>query len=210
MTLKDTILFEDNHLLVVDKSAGVASLPNEGMDDIVTLMKEYIKKRDEKKGNVFLHPAHRLDKDVSGILVIAKTSKALSRLNEQIREKLWKKIYTAKLTCKLPKKEGTLTHYLCKRKFHSDVYLEKVPFAKECILHYRLIKDCIYQIELLTGRYHQIRAQLSFMKCAIVGDKKYGAEGSFSTRLHLHHSSLTFYHPCTKEKIQLDSKPFFL
>ena len=210
MRVEDIILLEDSHLLVVDKPAGLSCLPNEGMEDMLTIIKEYIKQRDEKKGNVFLQPVHRLDKDVSGILVFAKTSKALSRLNEQIREKQWKKTYFAKLSGKLPNQEGTLTHYLCKRKFHADVYLEKRAFAKEATLHYKLIKDNIYQIELITGRYHQIRAQLSFMKCPIVGDKKYGSANVKSNRLHLHHAHLIFYHPVTKEEITLDSKPIFL
>ncbi len=209
MLLNELILYEDNHILVVNKPANLASLPNEGMNDIVTEMKEFLKMRDGKKGNVFLHPVHRLDRAVSGILVMAKTSKALSRLNEQIREKSWKKVYIANLSKNLPQESGKLIHHLCKREFFSDVYTSKKPFSKEAILYYRHLRDHFYEIELETGRYHQIRAQLGFMKCPIVGDQKYGGGKHPSGNIQLHHAKLTFYHPVTKSEVVIDSKPVF-
>ena len=95
MDLKNCILYEDNHLLIVNKPSGIAVLPNDGMEDMTTIMKDTIKRRDKKPGKVFLHPVHRIDRWVSGIVVFAKTSKALSRINNDIREKLWKKKYIA-------------------------------------------------------------------------------------------------------------------
>lgn len=209
MNVEDIILYEDNHLLIIDKPAGFSSLPNQGDEDILTLMKELLKARDNKK-NVFLHPVHRLDKQVSGILVMAKTSKALSRLNEQIREKKWKKIYIAKLSNKLPSIDGELVHFITKRKFYADVYSIKKPYSKEAVLHYRHIKDTLYEIELKTGRYHQIRAQMGFMKCPIIGDHKYGAKKRKSKHIYLHHAKLTFHHPVQKQNLLIDSKPMFL
>lgn len=210
MNIADIILYEDNHLLVVNKPAGLASLPNDGMADIVTEVKAFLKERDEKKGNVFLQPVHRLDKSVSGILVMAKTSKALSRLNEQIREKRWKKIYIAELTKELPDEEGELNHFLCKRQFYADVYTTKKLFSKEAKLSYKHLHDRCYEIELFTGRYHQIRAQMGFVKCPIVGDEKYGAKKRKSKQLHLHHARLSFYHPVSKDQLIIDSNPIFL
>jgi 23S rRNA pseudouridine1911/1915/1917 synthase len=209
VNIKKLILFEDNHLFVVNKPTGLSSLPNEGMEDIVTICKDYIKQRDDKKGNVFLHPAHRLDKGVSGILVMAKTSKALSRLNEQIRDKTWEKIYICELERPLPEESGELIHYLCKRKYYTDVYSTQQKDSKEAILEYKDLGEGFYEIKLKTGRYHQIRAQTAFMKSPIVGDKKYKAKTK-RDRIHLHHYKLTFFHPVSKEKIILENFPSFM
>lgn len=175
MNLKECLLFEDNHLLILNKPSGLSVLPNEGMLDLLTISKDFLKQRDQKEGGVFLHPVHRIDRWVSGIVVFAKTSKALSRLNEQIREKLWKKVYIAELVKKLPTDKGTLTHYIRKRQFLAEVFDKKVPHSKQALLKFSHICDHFYHIELDTGRYHQIRGQMSFMKCPIVGDQKYGA-----------------------------------
>jgi len=133
----------------------------------------------------------------------------LSRLNEQIRQKCWKKLYIAKLSKHLPQKSGKLVHHLCKREFFAEVYHRKRPFSKEAILYYRHLKDYFYEIELETGRYHQIRAQLAFMMCPIDGDEKYGGSKHPSGIIQLHHAKLTFYHPVTKNEIVIDSKPAF-
>lgn len=210
MSTKDMILYEDNHLFIIDKPAGISSLPNEGMDDILTDMKEYIKMRDKKEGNVYLMPVHRLDKHVSGILVMAKTSKALSRLNKSIREMEFKKTYICELTHLLPYDDGELVHHLVKRQFFSDVYNKPKVFSKEAILHYHRLHGNFYEIELVTGRYHQIRAQVSFMGCPIVGDHKYGAPNRRTKTMHLHHARLSFPHPISKEILKIDSKPIFL
>lgn len=208
MNVKQSILFEDNHLLVINKPAGLSSLPNEGMEDVLTICKAYIKKRDEKKGNVFLHPVHRLDRKVSGALVMAKSQKALSRLNEQIREKLWDKEYICELENILPESSGVLEHFLCKRKFFADVYSTEKAGAKKAILSYVHLKDRFYLVSLQTGRYHQIRAQMSFMKCPIVGDKKYGSKTKRS-QIHLHHHKVIFPHPVTKESLEICCDPPF-
>lgn len=210
MNVKDRILYEDNHLLVIDKPAGFTSLPNEGMEDVVTFVKDFIKKRDKKPGNVFLTPVHRLDKQVSGILVMAKTSKAVSRMNEQMRDMKFKKTYIAQLLNLLPQEEGELKHHLVKRQFFADVYSSPRAFSKEAILHYKHLHDNFYEIELTTGRYHQIRAQMGFVKCPVVGDQKYGAPKKKSKALRLHHARLIFPHPITKEPLEIDSKPLFL
>jgi 23S rRNA pseudouridine1911/1915/1917 synthase len=210
MNLKECLLFEDNHLFILNKPSGVSVLPNEGMLDLLTISKDFLKKRDQKEGGVFLHPVHRIDRWVSGIVVFAKTSKALSRLNEQIREKLWKKIYIAELVKKLPTDKGILTHYIRKRQFLAEVFDKKVPHSKQALLKFSHICDHFYHIELDTGRYHQIRGQMSFMKCPIVGDQKYGAPKRESKAIHLHHTTLSFPHPITKNLLVIDSKPLFI
>lgn len=210
MNVENLILFEDNHLFIINKPAGYASLPNDGVDDIISEAKAFIKARDKKAGNVFLAPVHRLDKQVSGILVCAKTSKALSRLNEQIRNKEWEKIYVAEVVKPLEKDCGKLVHYLCKRQFYADCYSSERPFSKKAILTYKKIKEGFYEICLETGRYHQIRAQLSFMNSPIVGDQKYNAPKRKSRKIHLHHARLTFKHPVTKKSLLIDSKPEFM
>ena len=141
---------------------------------------------------------------------MAKTSKALSRLNKQIREMEFKKFYIAELTNLLPDDEGELVHHLVKRQFYSDVYERPRVFSKEAILHYYRIRDHFYEVELTTGRYHQIRAQMGFMGCPIVGDHKYGAPNKRTKTLHLHHTKLVLSHPVTKEELVIDSKPIFL
>ncbi len=210
MHLKERILFEDNHLIIVNKPAGISVLPNEGMEDMLTLMKAFIKERDKKPGDVFLHPVHRIDRWVSGIVVFAKTSKALSRLNEQIRENLWKKVYIAELIRKLPQTKGELIHHLCKREYIAEVYSQPRPYSKEAILSFSHIRDNFYEVQLKTGRYHQIRAQMSFMKCPIVGDQKYGAPKTDSKEIHLHHTKLSLIHPVTGKALTLDILPAFM
>ena len=210
MDFEKAVLFEDNHLLIINKPSGYASLPNEGSDDIVWEAKKYLREKYQKKGNIFVHPIHRLDKIVSGILVMAKTSKALSRLNEQLRNKMWQKEYTAQLDSPLPDNKGTLVHYLCKRKYFSSVHTTEHEFTKKAILHYEHMHDRYYKIRLETGRYHQIRAQMGFMKSPICGDKKYGSTGKRNHAIDLHHSKLVMFHPISKEKIKIDSPPGFI
>ena len=210
MNIEDNILYEDNHLFIFNKPAGLSSLPNEGMEDVVTLLKAFIKERDKKPGNVFLTPVHRLDKQVSGILVLSKTSKAVSRINEQIRAMEFHKTYVAELTNALPEERGELRHHLVKRQFYAEVYSSPRKFSKEAILRYRLLQGLFYEIELETGRYHQIRAQIGFMKCPIVGDQKYGAPKKKSKAIRLHHTRLRFFHPISKEEVLVDSKAPFL
>ena len=210
MDLKNCILYEDNHLLIVNKPSGIAVLPNDGMEDMTTIMKDTIKRRDKKPGKVFLHPVHRIDRWVSGIVVFAKTSKALSRINNDIREKLWKKKYIAELIRPLAQEQGELCHYLCKRQYIAEVYLEPRPYSKEAILHFSHLRGNFYEVELKTGRYHQIRAQMAFMNSPITGDQKYGAPKAANAHIHLHHANLVLIHPITKEQVIIDSKPPFM
>ncbi len=201
------ILCEDNHLLAVNKPAGLLTQPNQtdalSLED---LAKEYIKKKYHKKGNVFLHPIHRLDKPVSGIVLFARTSKALSRLNSQMRAHKIQKTYAAKVEGHFKKKSGELRHQLSHGSHRANV--KKTTTSKEAILSYTVKKEYAHAtlllVQLHTGRYHQIRAQLSHVGHPILGDTKYGATQKFS-RLALHHTQLIFYHPVTNEILTLES-----
>lgn len=206
MTMTPEILYEDNHLFVVSKPAGILTQPSgtdqENMEDIC---KAWIKKAANKPGNVFLGAVHRIDKPVSGIVMFAKTSKALSRMNESMRKGKFLKIYCAIIEGSLEEDEGTLEHYLYHDEFRSVVVSKNSPDAKFCILHYRCLKKTaqfsLLEIELETGRYHQIRAQLSASGHPIVGDVKYGSRSPFAgNNIALHHYEQHFPHP-TKDEI---------
>lgn len=208
MKLYDSeILFEDNHLLIVNKPPGLLTLSTEEVkDSVVERGKAYIKETYEKKGNVFLHQAHRIDRAASGIVVLAKTSKALSRLNEQIREGNWEKEYLVR-TEKLPaKKQGELRNYLRKERYHAVLVDKEDPYAKYAHLTYQVEDDGVIRVRLLTGRYHQIRAQFAHIGCPICGDKKYGAKKKGRREgIDLHHTRLAFIHPVTKESLIIDA-----
>ncbi len=207
--LDSEILFEDQHLLIIDKPPGLLTLPSEGVtDSALERGKAYIKEKYQKPGNVFLHQVHRLDRSASGILVMAKTSKALSRLNEQIREGLWEKTYLAR-TERLPKQpQGELIHFLKKGDYRTEVVPEGTPLAKEARLTYKVREDGLLEIVLDTGRYHQIRAQLAAIGCPIRGDQKYGATTKGpSVGIDLHHWKLKFVHPVRKEIMYINTKP---
>ena len=201
------ILYEDNHLLAVNKPPGLLTQPNQTDEqNLEDLAKEYIKKKYHKKGNVFLHPIHRLDKPVSGIVLFARTSKALSRLNSQMRARKIQKTYAAKVEGHFEKKTGELRHQLSHGSHRATV--KKTITSKEAILSYTVKKEyphsTLLLIQLHTGRYHQIRAQLSHVGHPILGDTKYGATQKFS-RLALHHTQLIFYHPVTNEMLTINS-----
>lgn len=211
MTLQSPvpILYEDNHLLIVDKPAGLLTQPTpENPDSLETRLKVWLKEKYQKPGNVFLGVVHRLDKPVGGIVVFAKTSKALSRLNESMRAGDFHKTYTATIEGSFPKKEGTLEHYLT----HDDhkAYVEKIgaPGAKLARLHYSVVSQkgafSIIQVKLETGRYHQIRAQCAAMGAPIVGDAKYGSRTVQPDGLiALRHTQLEFPHPITGAIVQI-------
>lgn len=208
MKLSDKeILFEDNHLLIVNKPSGLLTLPTiEVSDSVVERGKVYIKDKYQKPGNVYLHQAHRLDKAASGIVVLAKTSKALSRLNEQIRQGDWKKTYLIR-TEKLPsEKSGEFKDYIRKERFHGVIVDEKDPYGKFAHLKYQVQEDGSILVDLLTGRYHQIRIQFSHRGFPICGDKRYGAKKKGRREgIDLHHMHLRFHHPVTKELLNIDS-----
>ena len=197
------ILYEDNHLLIVNKRAGELVQPDPSGDPALEdQIKAFIRQRDAKPGRVFLGVVHRIDRPVSGAVIFAKTSKALARLNEMIKNREIAKYYWA-ITEKRPQEpEGALKHYLVRdgKMNKSKVYDKEVSGSKEARLNYRLLADSdrysLVEVELLTGRHHQIRAQLSKIGCPIRGDLKYGAarsnrDGSIS----LHSRRVEFLHP---------------
>ena len=204
----EDILYEDNHLMVVNKHAGdlVQSDPS-GTPAMEDWIKEFIKRRDKKQGNVFLGVVHR---PVSGAIVFAKTSKALSRLNEAVKKREFGKIYWA-ITEKAPAPEsGTLIHHIVRnsKTNKSKAFANPTKESKEARLNYSLRAASknysLVEIELLTGRHHQIRCQLSTIGCRIKGDLKYGAarsnpDGSIS----LHSRQLNFMHPVKQEMISV-------
>lgn len=200
----DNVVYSDNHLLVVEKPAEMATQP-----DLTELAKAWVKKKYNKPGNVYLHPVHRLDKAVSGLVLFARTSKALSRLQEMMRERKIIKIYHALVEGELPENQGKLVHHLIHGSFRAEVSKD----GKESTLEYRVLKHekgvSLLEINLITGRYHQIRAQLSAIGCPVLGDEKYGSKRSWSKGIALHHSELRFEHPVTKESLVLKSKPNF-
>ena len=207
------ILYEDNHLIIVNKKCGeLVQGDNTGDKTLMDKIKDFIKVRDNKPGNVYLGLVHRLDRVTSGAIVYAKTSKALGRMNEKFKERNVKKIYWALTTPLTPDKKmaDTLTHYLRKNQKNNTVTVFAKPTegAKKAVLHYNLIKTLdnywLFEVELETGRSHQIRAQMSKIGAVIKGDLKYGANRSNKDGgIHLHARFLEFEHPVTKETISI-------
>lgn len=215
MIYPSQILFEDNHLIVVNKRAGqLVQGDKTGDAPLSESIKKYLKEKYNKPGEVFLGVVHRLDRPTSGVVVFAKTSKALTRLNKQFAEKTTQKIYWA-LVAQIPEKtSGKLVHYLKRFQANntSKAYLKEVPRSKKAILHYRLLKSLdryhLLEIELETGRHHQIRVQLSALGCPIKGDLKYGAPRSNTDgSISLHARLLSLEHPVSKERLTFTAPP---
>ncbi len=207
--MQPEILFEDNHLLVVVKPQGIAVQKNDAAsnDDFQSILKDYLKKKYNKPGNVFLGIVHRLDQPVGGVMVFAKTSKAASRLSEQIRQNVWKKCYLA-IVDGIPKqKKAVLEDYLVKNEATNEVFVSKKenPKAKFARLSYETLnsKDgrSLLKITLETGRAHQIRVQLSSRGLPIVNDHKYNKNAKIGSNIALWAYSLEIEHPVTKEKL---------
>ena len=207
----DDILYEDNHLLVVNKRCGDLVQPDpSGESALEDQIKAFIRQRDAKPGEVFLGVVHRIDRPVSGAVLFAKTSKALVRLNEMIREGRIRKIYWA-LTEQTPDPvEGRLVHYLLRdgRTNRSRVYDSPRPETKRAELCYRTVgastRYTLVEVELLTGRHHQIRAQLAKIGCPIRGDLKYGAKRSLpGGGISLHSRTVAFEHPVRREPVEV-------
>lgn len=207
------VLYEDNHLIIVYKESGeIVQGDKTGDTPLSESVKEYIKEKYHKPGNVFLGVAHRLDRPVSGLVVFAKTSKALSRLCNMFRDGEVHKTYWA-ITKNTPSvEEATLTHWIVRneKQNKSYAYDHEVKNSKKAILHYRLIgrsdNYSLLEVNLMTGRHHQIRCQLAKMGCPIKGDLKYGAQrsnpdGSISLLSH----KVEFVHPVSKENISIVS-----
>lgn len=197
------VIYEDNHLLVVNKPAGILTQPS-GTDQpsLEGQAKAWLKEKYQKQGNVFLEAVHRIDKPVSGIVLFAKTSKALSRLNVVIREKRTSKYYTALVEGIVTEEFAALEHYLVHDDHKAYVTTPKDPQGKMARLHYKVLKrhatTTLLEIKLETGRYHQIRAQLAAIGHPIVGDAKYGSTTKQpSGNIALHHTRLEIPHPIT-------------
>ncbi|WP_449304279.1 RluA family pseudouridine synthase [Prevotella pallens] len=203
------VLYEDNHIIIVYKQSGeIVQGDKTGDKPLSETIKEWIKQKYAKPGNVFLGVVHRLDRPVSGIVVFAKTSKALSRLNNMFRNGEVRKTYWAIVQTAPNMPEATLTNWLVRneKQNKSYVYNNEMPNAKQAILKYKTIGQTehytLLEVNLLTGRHHQIRCQLAAMGCPIKGDLKYGArrsnpDGSISLLSH----KVEFIHPVSKQKI---------
>jgi 23S rRNA pseudouridine1911/1915/1917 synthase len=202
------ILYEDNHIIALVKPPGVATmgLPS-GKETLLTRTKAYLKEKYAKPGEVYLGVVSRLDVPVSGVVLFARTSKAAARLNEQFREHTVEKIYAAMVEGIITPPEAECVDRLCEDKRHRKVFRTQSGEGKESRLRYRtlrLINQCsLIEIQLETGRKHQIRLQLSVRGFPIRGDIKYGANISFPGGIALHAWKLTFSHPITKERIEL-------
>lgn len=205
------VLFEDNHILVVNKRAGdIVQGDKTGDKPLSDVVKEYIKDKYNKPGNVYLGVVHRLDRPTTGIVVFARTSKALTRLNNMFANKEVAKTYWAVVKQKPQKTEDTLINWLKKnpKNNKSTAYPNEIKDSKKAILHYKLIKSLdnyhLLEINLETGRHHQIRCQLSKIGCTIKGDLKYGAQRSNKDgSIHLHSRQIRFINPVSKETIDL-------
>ena len=209
------VIYEDNHIIVVEKKPNIPSQADKTEDlDMLSIVKSYIKEKYQKPGNVYLGLVHRLDRPVGGIMIFAKTSKAASRLSNEVREKTFKKKYLAVVDGKLDEKEGILEDYLYKdeRNNISKVVKKEKKNSKYAKLEYKVlkynkIKDLsLLEINLHTGRHHQIRVQLSNMGHSIFGDQKYGKRGR-GKQIALWAYKLTIIHPTTKEEMTFKDLP---
>jgi 23S rRNA pseudouridine1911/1915/1917 synthase len=209
-----SVIYEDNHLLIVNKSAGVLVQGDAtGDTPLVELCKDYIKRKYSKPGAVFLGVVHRIDRPVSGIVVLARTSKALERMNELFRDRQTKKTYWAVVRAKPPKDEETLVHWLIKdeRKNKTTAYAQEHPDTLRSELTYKIIGQeyghWLLEVNPVTGRPHQIRVQLASIGCPIKGDLKYGyAEPNADESICLHSRRLRFTHPVRKEAVEFEAK----
>ena len=205
------ILHEDNHVIIVNKRSGDISQGDKtGDKPLSDVVKEYIKEKYNKAGNVYLGVVHRLDRPTSGIIIFARTSKALERLNKMLRDKKINKTYWAIVKGKPKKEKDTLINFLKKnpKNNKTSVFNKEIKDSKKAILHYTLIKKLdnysLLEIDLETGRHHQIRAQLSSIGSPIKGDLKYGFNRSNKDgSIHLHARKIEFIHPVSKENISI-------
>ncbi len=202
------VVFFDNHLLVVDKPAGLATQPSiEGADSLEEQAKQWIKEKFCKPDAVFLHAVHRLDKPVSGLVLFARTSKALSRLNASMRAHQFKKTYVAIVEGIVSLDQGSLHHYLIHGEYKALIATATDPGAKLCELDFKVLERFAehtrIEIDLKTGRYHQIRAQLSAIGHPIIADMKYGARPRSSSQgqIALHQGRMSFPHPISQQEV---------
>lgn len=207
--MKFQILYEDNHILVIEKKPGVLSQGDKSGDpNLVDLIKEYIKVKYNKPGDVYLGLVHRLDRPVGGVMVFAKTSKAMMRLHDQIKARNTTKLYLAVSDKRPQQKEAELTHFLLKNNEQNitSVHKTEVQGSKIAILKYKLLGESdgrfLFEIKLITGRSHQIRVQMAHIGCPLLGDVKYGnplEKPAYVLALYAY--SLTFSHPTLRESM---------
>tara|TARA_B100000767_G_scaffold13979_1_gene13431 strand:- start:815 stop:1474 length:660 start_codon:yes stop_codon:yes gene_type:complete len=203
------VLYEDNHIIAINKKSGdIVQGDKTGDEPLSNFVKAYIKKKYNKPGEVFLGTIHRLDRPTSGVVLYARTSKALTRMNEQFREKQVQKTYWAVVENAPAKTSGTLENYLLKNQKQNKSYITKGSDGKHAILDFKILKelDNFFHLEIKpkTGRHHQIRVQLANIGCIIKGDLKYGAKRSNKdASIHLLAQKLEFIHPVKKESITI-------
>ncbi len=209
-----TILFEDNHIIVVFKPQNIASCPDEsGDENLLDIVKAYVKEKYEKPGNVYVGLVHRLDRPTGGVMVFAKTSKAAGRLGEQMKSGDFDKRYLTVLNGTPSPLQGTLTGYLKKNTVNNMVYLgtQATDGAKFASLDYRVLQSneryCLTEVKLHTGRSHQIRVQMAGIAHPVYGDMRYGGERAQKGKLALWAYSLSFTHPVTKERMRFILEP---
>ncbi|GAA4974243.1 RNA pseudouridine synthase [Algibacter aquimarinus] len=207
------VLFEDNHIIIVNKRAGdIVQGDKTGDKPLSDVVKAYIKDKYNKPGNVYLGTVHRLDRPTTGLIIFAKTSKVLPRLNKLFLSKEISKTYWAIVKNEPPKQEDTLVNWLVKnpKNNKSRAYFKEVPNSKKAILHYQVLKKLnnyyLLEVNLETGRHHQIRVQLSNIGCPIKGDLKYGFDRSNKdASISLHARHIEFIHPVKKESISINA-----
>lgn len=203
------VLFEDNHLIIINKKSGdIIQGDKTGDKPLSEIVKQYIKEKYNKPGNVFLGVVHRLDRPTTGAVVFARTSKALERFNKMLRDKKVNKTYWAVVKNKPKEEKDTLTGFLRKnpKNNKSTSYSSEIEGGKKAVLHYKTIKSLdnyhLLEVDLETGRHHQIRCQLASIGSPIKGDLKYGFDRSNKdASIHLHARKIEFTHPVTNEKI---------
>lgn len=214
-TISEKILYEDNHLIIVNKQPGeIVQGDKTGDEPLSDKVKHYLKEKYNKPGEVFLGTVHRIDRPVSGIVIFAKTSKALARVNEMLREKTLKKTYWAVVKNKPQKAQDHLAAYLKKNEVKNKSFIHTQPTNGALLseLDYELIsssdKYFLLNVHPITGRHHQIRVMLAYIGCPIKGDLKYGSERSNKDgSIHLHARKVEFIHPVSKKEIQVICPP---
>lgn len=205
------VIYEDNHLIAVNKTCNeIVQGDKTGDTPLSDMLKAWLKEKYCKPGNVFVGVTHRLDRPVSGVVLFAKTSKALPRMNDMFRNGEVKKTYWAIVKNRPPQEEGELVHWLVRneKQNKSFAYTSEKPDSKKAVLYYKLIaisdNYCLLEVDLKTGRHHQIRCQLAKMGCPIKGDLKYGADRSNKDGgISLHSRSAEFIHPVSKQPVRI-------
>lgn len=210
---KLNVLYEDNHVIVVEKECNIPIQEDKSKDkDLLNIVKEYIKEKYNKPGNVYIGLIHRLDRPVGGIVVFARTSKAASRLNEQMRKRKINRKYLA-LVENHTLKEDKLIDYIEKDSTTFSSKIVDKSVGKESVLEYKLIKyiddKSLIEVNLITGRHHQIRIQLSNAGYPIYGDQRYGKENP-GIQIYLYAHKLSFYHPITNKLLEFEKKPVWI